>query len=197
MRAGKLRPHDAVHACARNGVRTNQATRGGGTAGETRRHSPASSAATQASTTRMTRDTSTRGVFAHAARRLRATRCGRAAGRLFGCAHRLRDGVRLTIRTLFESDEHGRLDAMRLRPDKNLGGRVAAAACETLLGRGTAAGFVHTGERPRTILGGETLGDGRFGSSRRDARQRQRQARGHERVAENRQPCRDPTKRCV
>ena len=47
MRAGKLRPHDAVHACARTG--------------ETRRHSPASSAATQASTTRMTRDTSTRG----------------------------------------------------------------------------------------------------------------------------------------
>jgi len=96
-----------------------------------------------------------------------------------------------------ERREHRRFDAMGLGPCKRLGWRVAAAVGEALFGRGAATGFVHAGKRPRAILAGQPLRSGRFRGGRRDDPERQREARGHERVAENRQPCREPTKRCV
>ena len=50
------------------------------------------------------------------------------------------------------------IEAAGPRPGEPLRRRVAAAVREALLRRGTAAGFVHAGERPGAILGGEEPG---------------------------------------
>ena len=130
---------------------------------------------------------------------------GRAARGLFGWgvaraarnSHDLRRGRAAAGYPPCERVEHRRLDGMGPCPGERLGRSVAAATSEALLRRGTAAGLVHARKRPRAVLAGEPLRSGRFGGGWRDRPERQRHPGGHERVAKNRQPGRDPTKRCV